>query len=268
MPLTSLGSVRPRLSVRFSRVSAVREPAEVDFQGLDAAGVEPAQGLIPAHHPHRHPFLPARLGEEQRAIGKIQGAGRTLARDGGPGIPPLETARDHEVDHGVQIVVQVQSDALADASDAPYAFAHEFRDRWIEGLEQRRRAETDALHRLPGDAGIERVDVEADLRKFGHAERSMPRAARRQCREVCPDASLAPGLQRGPDRECDPLWPDKGSASQNARLPIPTAISALPVPCIRATIHRFPERLKIRANSIPIEKTDRKRGIAVDGGSA
>ena len=86
----------------------------------------------------------------------------------------------------MQIVVQVQNDALADAPDGPYAFAHELRDRWIEGLEQRRRAETDTLHRLPGDAGVQRVHVQADLRKFGHAERSKARSARRQSGRCAP----------------------------------------------------------------------------------
>ena len=77
----------------------------VDVKHLEAAGIECGQRLLAPNQIQRGAPLRARLGQQQRAVGKSNAARPTLPGTFAPP-PPAEAAGDHQVDDQEQIVLE------------------------------------------------------------------------------------------------------------------------------------------------------------------
>jgi hypothetical protein len=64
--------------------------------------------------------LRTRLGQNQRAIGKIEREQPDFPWDRGTGRPPPKAAGDHEVEDKVKIALEFEHDAFAESSQAPH----------------------------------------------------------------------------------------------------------------------------------------------------
>ena len=73
MPLIRRGSVRARLRVRFSRVSAERKPVEVSREDLDTAGVDGLKRLFAMEDMERGAAFAARFCKYESARGEVKG---------------------------------------------------------------------------------------------------------------------------------------------------------------------------------------------------
>ena len=144
------------------------ERREVGVERFEPAGLMGRQGRFAAHKVERCPLLRARLREDERAAGEVERGRSDLAGHLRPRLLPVQPARDHEMQHEEQVVVELEDDALAEPAQAADRLAEDGVDRRVEGAEEKRIGEPDLRQRLADDAGAEAVDVGDDVGKFGH----------------------------------------------------------------------------------------------------
>jgi hypothetical protein len=78
----------------------------------------------------------AGFGEDERAVGKVEGGEIVAAAEFGSEGPPVEAAGDHEVQDEPMAVVEFDGDALADAVEGAYGVAFEFFEGWLDGAQE------------------------------------------------------------------------------------------------------------------------------------
>ncbi len=93
------------------------EGLEVGGEHIDAARVDGEEIGFAAQDVEGGPTLGAGLGEDQGAVGKIEGGETLAASELGRRRSPVEPTGDHEVEHQPKIVVQADGDAFADAAE-------------------------------------------------------------------------------------------------------------------------------------------------------
>src|SRR5262249_39844422 len=135
---------------------------------FDAAGVVGLQRLLAADEMKRRPPLAAGLGEQQRAVGKVERGETDLARRLGPALLPAEAAGDHQVDDEEEVLLEPENDAFAEPPDRLDGFADGGVERRIERAHQKWVDDSDALERLAEDPRRETRPVRFEIRKFGH----------------------------------------------------------------------------------------------------
>ena len=67
---------------------------------------------------------------------EVEGGVASLAGDGRARCAPLEASRDHEVDDGVEVILQSQHDALAESGQGLHLPSVKLGRRGVEALEE------------------------------------------------------------------------------------------------------------------------------------
>jgi hypothetical protein len=116
----------------------------------------------------RGPALGAGLGQDERARREVERGQAHLAGDAGAGRFPVQAARNHQVDDDEQLVFERDDDALAEPAEAGDLTAGDGRGRRIDGAQQERARDPDALEPRAIDARPQRLDVDGDVRKLRH----------------------------------------------------------------------------------------------------
>ena len=87
------------------------------------------------------------------------------------GWTPVEAAGDHEVEDQPEMVIEAEGDALADAAELVDGTSFGGGERWLDGAEEERAGEADALKSTADYARFERVDVGGDVGELRHGVR-------------------------------------------------------------------------------------------------
>src|SRR5947207_11634160 len=88
------------------------------------------------------------LGEQQRAVRKVERGQADLARDDGTVLLPAEAPSDHQVDHEEQVVLELEDQPLARTSQAQHALVFGRLERRIGRTEDEWTGQPNALQRL------------------------------------------------------------------------------------------------------------------------
>ena len=176
MPSNSVGSVSERLMVWCSARSRSANCSVVAAKTSRPPRSNSASAARPRDEVERRALLRAGLGEDQRAVREVERGEPDLARDlgaaarssaAGPAIIRWMTS--------VQVAVERQDDALADALDRLDRRDRAARRRRIDSAQHERARDPDALERLADGQRAQPLDVDGDVGQLGHA----PRVARR-----------------------------------------------------------------------------------------
>ena len=98
-----------------------------------------------------------RLGKHERAVGKIECRKNVAARGLRSGLPPMQPAGDHQVQHEPKIAVEADGDALADAPQFTHGAALDARQRRIGRAQEKHACDPHVLEDLTDDARLERA---------------------------------------------------------------------------------------------------------------
>jgi hypothetical protein len=126
------------------------------------------------------------FGEDEGAVGEVESGEIVSATEFGFGGAPVETARDHEVQDEPEAVVELDGDALADATEGYDGVAFDLFDVGLNGAEQEWARDADADEGLVEDAELKGGEVGRDVGEFRHVVGEMITAA---CRLACDRAS-------------------------------------------------------------------------------
>ena len=118
MPSNSVGSVSDALD----RVALAAQPLG-ELRGgrgehVEAAAIELGERRAPGDEVQRRALLRRRLGEDQRAVRKVERGEPDLVRDLLAALLPAQPARDHQVDHDEAVALDADHDPLAEPLDA------------------------------------------------------------------------------------------------------------------------------------------------------
>ena len=83
----------------------------------------------------------------------------------------MQPARDHQVQHQPETVVEFQADAFADSYQRPHRPPFDAFNRWIYGSQKKRIAQPHLLKLLADDARLQRAQIRGNVRKLRHAIR-------------------------------------------------------------------------------------------------
>jgi hypothetical protein len=78
----------------------------------------------------------AGFGEDERAVGKVEGGEIVSSAEFGSDGSPVEAAGDHEVEDEPETVVELDGDAFADAVKLADGVAFYLFDGWLHGAEE------------------------------------------------------------------------------------------------------------------------------------
>jgi hypothetical protein len=188
------------------------ERSEVRLQHLQAAGIEGRQRRFSRDEVERGPLLAAGFGEQQRAGWEIEGGQADLPGHLGATRLPLKTARDHQVQHCEPFPLEADHDALAQPSKPLDTPPQETLQRRLDRPQQERAAHPRPLQRLAADPRPQRLKVDFDVGKLGHAGSVKAGGGRRQA-----VAEIAPWARE--DHESRSPGQDRGSGDHESRFP-------------------------------------------------
>jgi hypothetical protein len=97
-----------------------------------------------------------------------RGQSQLLLDRGARDIRPVQAAGDHQVDDQPDVVVEADRDALAEPRERCHRRAFDRFQRRRDRAQQERIRDAHAFEPPPADVTIERLDVDGDVRKFGH----------------------------------------------------------------------------------------------------
>ena len=121
MPLKMCGSVSARFSVWFSCRRRAAKVGQVRAQHLEPLRIERGERRLAAHDVDRRLPLRPGLGEDHRAGWKVECRQANLAGNRGPGVPPAQPSRNHQVHDDEEFVREGEDDPLAHPSQAEHA---------------------------------------------------------------------------------------------------------------------------------------------------
>jgi len=107
--------------------------------------------------------LGAGFGEDERAVGKVEGGEVVAAAEFGSEVTPVETAGDHEVKDEPIAVVELDGDALADAAQRTHGVAFELFEGWLDGAQEEGACYADVGYWLAYDAWLKRREIGRDV---------------------------------------------------------------------------------------------------------
>ncbi len=81
---------------------------------------------------------------------------------------PVEPARNHEVDHEREFVLEVDDDPLAEPGEVDDTPSPDHVEGRVVGLQEREGRNSHVLEGGPADPGVERLDVHRDLGELRH----------------------------------------------------------------------------------------------------
>ena len=105
---------------------------EIGGEDVDAAGIDGLHVFFVAEEVEGGAAFGAGFGEDERAIGEVEGGEIVAAAEFGSEGAPVEAAGDHEVKDEPEAVVEFDGDAFADAAEGADGVAFESL-RWAVG---------------------------------------------------------------------------------------------------------------------------------------
>ena len=123
----------------------------------------------PAHQVQRRAVLRGGFRQEEAPAGKVPGSEIRAAGNPYAGRLPVESAGDHQVQHGEVIAVESEHDALAETADLLHPAPGQVGHRGVGSPEQEGARDAHALEALPHDPVGEGLLVQEDVRQLGHA---------------------------------------------------------------------------------------------------
>lgn len=142
--------------------------SEIARKDVDAARIDQPQRLFSLQNMKRCPAFAARLREHQRTFRKVEGGKSIAARQLRSRRSPVQPARDHQVQHQPEIVIEAEGDALADPPQLPDDLALSIGDWRLSRPHQERACHAHTLQRTPKDARSQSADVRRDVGQLRH----------------------------------------------------------------------------------------------------
>ena len=216
MPAKMRWSVSVRFKVCLDSRSRAGKAREVGGEDLKAAGVACRQSILSLDQSQRRPLLRARLGEEQRAGGKVEFGERipmTPALRSRPRrAAPAQAPSDHQVDNDEDSAFQLQDDLLRETSYAHHDATPNLLDRRRHRPQHKGARQADVAQHLAGDPAVQVVQVYGEIRQLRHSLASLKGCG-------------APSLHRVPHLRCQvcDLAPRSlvDIAARDKRTPVP-----------------------------------------------
>ena len=150
------------------RVVVAEEPfgecREARVEHLDAARVVALQLVGAAHDVDRGLASRACLGQDQRAVRKVERRKTDLAGNRRATFAPAQPSSDHQVEHEEQLVAETENEAFSQSVQVGDRPPLESGGRRVDGADDERVAEADALERAIANARTERLQIELDVR--------------------------------------------------------------------------------------------------------
>ena len=168
MPSNSVGSVSARFTVWRSARSRSANSRGGRGEHVEAAAIELGEPGAPRDEVQRRALLRRCLGEDQRAVRKVERREPDLARQLLAARLPAQPPRDHQVDHDEAIAVDADHDPLAEPLDRLDDRAGELLRRRRHRAQHERARDPDPLERLADDQRAQALDVDRDVGELGH----------------------------------------------------------------------------------------------------
>ena len=168
MPEKIRGSVSARFIVRFSRV---RVSAKLSLS-MSSGSAPPRSWISRASSPlwtyNEARFLVLCSVSISVPLSKSNPAWPDPLGDRHPLLLPVETPRDHEMEHHEQVILEFPDDALAHPAEPGDLLALHVMNRRVVGPEQRDRRHPGLFENAPANEPFHRFDVDHDVGKLGH----------------------------------------------------------------------------------------------------
>ena len=179
MPEKSVGSVSARFSVWFSLVRRAANASRDRLEHLEAAGVERGERLAPRDEPHPRALLRARLGEEERPGVEVEGEETDLLWNGTAASPAFHRSRPAIMRWRTRkrsVLLRTTRTIGASRAGRPprRRSALDVGQRRRHRPQDERAREPDLPQRLALQEAVEVLDVDGDIRKFGHSGQNRP----------------------------------------------------------------------------------------------
>jgi hypothetical protein len=110
----------------------------------------------------------AGLGQEKRAVGEIERRQTTSFRRLRAGLSPLQSPRDHEVDHHEEFTVKREDHPFAEPTDIQDASTCNLIGRRGDRAKHKGVGHPEPLQSRSGDQPVQTLDIDRDIRQFGH----------------------------------------------------------------------------------------------------
>src|SRR5215470_5176525 len=88
----------------------------VGLENLNATGIQLAKSGLARNHMERGAFLGASFGPEKRSNGKVKRREATWRRDFHAAGPPVEPARNHQMQNEPEVAFEANTDPFSDAT--------------------------------------------------------------------------------------------------------------------------------------------------------
>lgn len=144
------------------------ELLQIGSEHLEAAGIVLAERRRAADDVQRSLPPGTCLREEQCAPVEVERCKTRPAGQAGARRTPAQAARDHQVQHEVEIPLEHEDQPLAEPIDVENCLAFDRGGRGIVRAEDEGAADPDALNARASDPAPERVAVQLDVRELGH----------------------------------------------------------------------------------------------------
>jgi hypothetical protein len=93
----------------------IRECRKIGLEHFETAAVMVRQCARTADDMQGCPPLRTGLGQDQRAVLEVEGEQPHLARNRGPGGFPAKAAGDHEMEHEIEVALELEDDSLSES---------------------------------------------------------------------------------------------------------------------------------------------------------
>ena len=154
------------------------EGFEVRGEDLDSAWIYFFCGGFIGEEIKRGSALGAGFGEDEGAVGKVEGGEVVAASEFRVEGAPMEAAGDHEMKDEPEAVVELEDDSLADAVEGADGVVVDFFDVWMDGAEEEGAGDAEVSEWLAYDAWGEGGEIGGDVGKFRHVFGEMITVAR------------------------------------------------------------------------------------------
>src|SRR5438552_19202570 len=135
----------------------VAKRAEIARKDVDSSRVNGTQAFLAGEHMQRCAVLCAGFGQNERAVGKIEGCQTVAARQLCPWQPPVQPACNHQVQHQPKIAFYSNRDALADSPQFADDATLDTSNWWLCGSKQKRTRKLHSNERLRDDTRPKRT---------------------------------------------------------------------------------------------------------------
>src|SRR5207247_2529076 len=138
--------------------------------------IDRAQRVLSADDLKRRALLRACFRKEESAVLELEDGKHDLRTDPRflAGLAPAQAAGDHQMDHEKQLIVELESDAFADAPKSANDRTADGIERRIDRAEDERAEQTNLIEAPAENPRAERFDINDDVGEFGHVAPRVP----------------------------------------------------------------------------------------------